>query len=218
MNTLTVWFGRRGAAAAFLAAGFLGVLAPSGPAAAAGKERPGLEASRAFIEKLADAAVDTWGKVHPGEAERLAAMETLIRAGFDVDFIVRGVLGRAWRKLDPSDRQAFAERFYDFFAEVYLPNLSRFARDDLRVVGARPRGRRDVAVRTQVRSFSGEWVEVDWRVRATGKGLRVIDIVVAGVSLLLVQREEFESVIARRGFQALMRELGVRIDRAMAAR
>ena len=163
MNTLMNRIARWRAAAAMLGAIVLPAAMLAVGSAAAAEERPGLEASRGFIEKLADDAIRTWGTGYPSETERLAAMESLIRANFDLGFIVRGVLGRAGRKLDPAEREAFGALFYEFFREVYLPNLSRFHRDDLRVIGARPRGKRDVAVRSEVRGFSGEWVEVDWR-------------------------------------------------------
>ena len=200
-------------AAAVLAAA-LATVSPAGGAAAA--ERPGLQESREFIEKLADEAIRVWGGDHPTEEERLAAMESLIRSNFDVDFIVRGVLGRAWRKLSAAQREAFGDLFYEFFREVYLPNLSRFERDDLRVLGARPRGKRDVAVESEVRSGDGQWVDTGWRVRTAPEGLRVIDVVVAGVSLLLVQREEFNATIRGRGFEGLMRDLRARVAAAAA--
>ena len=195
-------------AAAVLAAALAAVSLSGGAVAA---ERPGLPESREFIEKLADEAIRIWGEDHPTEEGRLAAMESLIRTNFDVDFIVRGVLGRSWRKLSADQRDAFGDLFYEFFREVYLPNLSRFGRGDLRVLGALPRGKRDVIVQSEVRRGDGKWVETGWRVRTAPEGLRIIDIVVVGVSLLLVQREEFEAMIRRGGFEGLMRELHVRV-------
>ena len=198
-------------AAVVLAAAFAAVPLAGGAAAA---ERPGIEESRTFIEKLADEAIRIWGEDHPAEEDRLAAMESLIRSHFDVDFIVRRVLGRSWRKLSAAQRDAFGDLFYEFFREVYLPNLSRFERDDLRVLGALPRGKRDVVVQSEVRSGDGKWVDAGWRVRAVPEGLRIIDLVVAGVSLLLVQREEFEAMIRRGGFDGLMRDLRARVAAA----
>ena len=209
-NRLARWAAAAAAVrtAAVLAAALAAVSLTGGAAAA---ERPGLRDSREFIEKLADEAIRIWGEDHPTQEARLAVMESLVRTNFDVDFIVRGVLGRSWRKLSADQRDAFGDLFYEFFREVYLPNLSRFGRGDLRVLGALPRGKRDVLVRSEVRSADGEWVEAGWRVRAAPEGLRIIDVVVVGVSLLLVQREEFEALIQRGGFEGLMRELRARV-------
>lgn len=210
-----VWWGAvaaRVVRAAVVLAAALAAAPLAGAAAAA--DRPGLEESRRFVERLADEAIRIWGEDHPAEEDRLAAMESLIRSHFDVDFIVRRVLGRSWRKLSAARREAFGELFYEFFREVYLPNLSRLERDDLRVLGALPRGKRDVVVQSEVRTGDGKWVDAGWRVRAGPEGLRIIDLLVAGVSLLLVQREEFEAVFRSSGFEGLMNELRARAGAA----
>ena len=188
--------------------------APSGAA-----ERPGLDESRAFVEKLADDAVRTWAMHESDEAARQEAMDTLIRSAFDVDFITRAVLGRYWRELEPEERSGFRKLFPEFVVHVYLPHIAKYSRDHLRVVGARPRGKRDVIVRSEIRTDEGDWVEADWRLRSSSEGgVRIIDLTVAGVSLLLVQRQEFEAVIRRSGFTSLVERLRERTNATGSAR
>ena len=202
---------RRGAAVAAIVAVL--VAAPSGAA-----DRPGLDESRAFVEKLADDAVRTWAMHESDEAARSEAMDALIRSAFDVDFISRAVLGRYWRKLDAGQRERFRELFPEFVVEVYLPHIAKYSRDHLRVLGARPRGKRDVVVKSELLTDEGDWIEADWRTRSVGDGIRIIDLSVAGVSLLLVQRQEFEAVIRRDGFASLVEQLLERKNRAASAR
>ena len=102
--------------------------------------------------------------------------------------------------------------------EVYLPHIAKYSRDHLRVLGARPVGKRDVLVKSELLADDGDWVEADWRVRSGQNGLRIIDLTVAGVSLLLVQRQEFESVIRRDGFEALIQRLIERKNQADGSR
>ena len=190
------------------------VAAPSGAA-----ERPGLDESRAFVEKLADDAVRTWAMHESDEAARLEAMDTLIRSAFDVDFITRAVLGRYWRELEPEEQGRFRKLFPEFVVHVYLPHIAKYSRDHLRVIGARPRGKRDVIVRSDIRTDEGDWVEADWRLRSSPEaGIRIIDLAVAGVSLLLVQRQEFEAVIRRSGFASLVEQLRERTNATGSAR
>ena len=101
---------------------------------------------------------------------------------------------------------------------VYLPHIAKYSRDHLRVVGARPRGKRDVLVRSEIRTDEGDWVEADWRLRSGDGGIRIIDLTVAGVSLLLVQRQEFEAVIRRSGFASLVERLRERANAVGSAR
>ena len=207
MNLIAI----RIAAAVVIVAALLA--APAGAA-----DRPGIEASRAFVEKLADDAVRTWGMHASDEAARLKAMNSLIRSAFDIEFITRAVLGRYWRKLDPDERRRFRELFPQFVVHVYLPHIAKYSRDHIRVLGARPRGTRDVVVKSELRTGNGNWVDADWRLRSAGDGVRIIDLTVAGVSLLLVQRQEFEAVIRRNGFSSLFEKLHERTIRAANAR
>ena len=190
------------------------VAAPSGAA-----ERPGLDESRAFVEKLADDAVRTWAMHESDEVARLEAMDAVIRSAFDVDFITRAVLGRYWRDLDPEEQSGFRKLFPEFVVHVYLPHIAKYSRDHLRIIGARPRGKRDVIVQSEIRTDEGEWVEADWRLRSSPAGaIRIIDLTVAGVSLLLVQRQEFEAVIRRSGFASFVEQLRERTNEAWSAR
>ena len=203
-------FVRRSVFAATLAAAAFA--APAGAA-----ERPGLEESRAFVEKLVDDAVRTWGRDHPSDEARFEAMKSLIHSAFAVDFITRAVLGRAWRSLDAEQQATFKELFPDFVVQVYLPHLVAYDRDHLRILGARPRGKRDAIVLSEIRNHRGAWHSADWRIRTTEHGIRVIDIVVAGVSLLLVQRQEFEAVIKAGGFESLVELLRDRLKKVTDA-
>ena len=181
-------------------------------------DRPGLDESRAFVEQLADGAVRTWAMHESDAPARAKAMDALIRSTFDVDFISRAVLGRYWRGLDDAERRRFRELFPEFVVEVYLPHIAKYSRDHLRVLGARPRGKRDVVVKSELLSEQGAWVDADWRIRSVGDRIRIIDLSVAGVSLLLVQRQEFEAVIRRDGFASFVEQLIERKNRAANAR
>ena len=208
MTVLNTSFAMRSPVAAVVLVAALGA-APAGAG-----ERPGLDESQAFVAKLADDAVRIWGRHASDEAARLAAMDSLIRTAFDVDFITRAVLGRHWRELDPAERRRFREVFPEFVVQVYLPHIARYSRDHMRVLGARPRGKRDVLVRSEFLTDQGSWIEGDWRVRSGEGGLRIIDLVVAGVSLLHVQRQQFEAAIRRDGFAGLVEWILERKNRA----
>ena len=197
---------RATAGAALLAAGLFA-------AAALSDDRPGLDESRAFVEGIVDDAVRAWGMEYPDEEARHEAMNALVYEAFAVDFITRAVVGRHWRDLSGAERSEFRELFPRFVVRIYLPHIAKYSRDHLRVLGARPRGKRDVVVKSEVRGDEGkDWMETDWRIRSFGDDLRVIDIVVGGVSLILVQRQEFEAVIRRDGFPSLVERLRDRAE------
>ncbi|MCY4451251.1 MAG: ABC transporter substrate-binding protein [Immundisolibacterales bacterium] len=187
--------------------------------AVAAEDRPGLDDARAFVERIADEAVRTWAMDHTDEEARLQAMNSLVHETFAIDFITRAVVGRYWRKLGPAEQEEFRTLFPRFVVRIYLPHIAKYSRDHLRIDGARARGKRDVVVRSKVRGAeSSEWIETDWRIRTIDGELRVLDIVVAGVSLILVQRQEFEAVIRKDGFASLVEQLRERAESSDSAR
>ena len=185
----------------------------------AAQDRPGLDESRAFVEKIADDAVRIWAMDYASEAARLQEMNSLVHETFAIDFITRAVVGRYWRELSPAEQGEFRSLFPRFVVRIYLPHIAKYSRDHLRIVGARARGKRDVVVRSKVRGEEGsDWIETDWRIRTIGDELRVLDIVVAGVSLILVQRQEFAAVIRKDGFASLVEQLRERAQGTASAR
>ena len=183
------------------------------------QDRPGLDESRAFVEKIADDAVRIWAMDYADEEARLQAMNSLVHDTFAIDFITRAVVGRYWRELSPAEQSEFRSLFPRFVVRIYLPHIAKYSRDHFRIVGARARGKRDVVVRSKVRGEEGsDWIETDWRIRTIGGEPRVLDIVVAGVSLILVQRQEFEAVIRKDGFASLVEQLRERAQGTASAR
>jgi phospholipid transport system substrate-binding protein len=53
----------------------------------------------------------------------------------------------------------------------------------------------------------GAPLDLTFRVRMTGKNHRIIDVTVAGVSLIVTKRSEFDSIIRREGLPGLLRRL-----------
>jgi ABC-type transporter MlaC component len=65
-----------------------------------------------------------------------------------------------------------------------------------------------VIVRTRFDRKEGAPINVDWRVRQLKSGERkAIDIIVQGVSIMLVKREEFSSFVSTNGVDALLERL-----------
>ena len=55
-----------------------------------------------------------------------------------------------------------------------------------------------------------------WRVRAGKDGVRIIDILVEGISMAVTQRDQFSAVVRRNGFEGLLEVLRARTDKMPA--
>jgi phospholipid transport system substrate-binding protein len=161
--------------------------------------------SRKFLQDLGERAIALLQG--PAGPERRSQLQALLRQGVDFGFIGRFALGRHWRKATPAQRASYLERFTDRALKTYATRLASQRQAGFTISGVRPAGRRDVLVQSRITSQAGV-LEVDWRVRQRQGSYRVIDVVIAGVSMALTQRSEFATVIRQSGIEGLIAALG----------
>ena len=75
------------------------------------------------------------------------------------------------------------------------------------MTGSRPAGEGDAVVSSEVSRGDQSPVHVDWRVRKLGSRYAIVDVVAEGVSMLVTNRSQFESVVAQRGIAGLLDDL-----------
>lgn len=151
----------------------------------------------AFVRQFGDQAIAMLRDRAAGEAQRRQRFESLMRSGFDLPLVAQLALGRHWRSATGEERSEYVGLFERLVLETYARRLDDYGNQRLRVVGAVPAGQ-DSMVESWVEG-SGEPIRVDWRVRETPAGARIVDVVIAGVSMLVTQRSEFAAVIERSG-------------------
>jgi phospholipid transport system substrate-binding protein len=184
--------------AAFLLLALLLLVAP--PVAAA-------PTASAFVAELTEQAVTELNRTKAADTEREEQFRRLLLKGFDVETISRFVLGRHWRSATPALQSRYQALFPDYVVRV-LAKLAPVYNGETLVIlqehRIEPDG--DALVRTRVRRPDGEVLlaRIDFRVRATGAGPRIIDVVVEGVSMITTQRAEFDSVVGREGMAGLI--------------
>jgi phospholipid transport system substrate-binding protein len=153
-----------------------------------------------FIAHLGDQALQVLVLNAQTQGERAEAFRALLSEGFDLPLIGRYALGRFWRQATPEQRREYTKLFEDFIVTTYAARLGEYSGETLRVVSSRADNSDTIVVSEIVREGL-QPIRVDWRVRNGDQGLKIVDVVVEGVSMLLTQRDEFASVIQRSGGQ-----------------
>jgi phospholipid transport system substrate-binding protein len=194
------------------------LLAPAGLALLGGMPSPAhatAEAARAFITQLGKETVAALQQ--PGQpSQKAAKMEDILRRGFDFQTIGRFVLGRYWNTATPQQREEYLKAFTDFVAKSYSRRLAEEASiTGFNITNTRDLGEGDTLVQTAITRPSQAPLNYEWRVRDSGGGAKIVDVIIEGVSLLVTQRSDFTSVAGQSGIDGLIANLR---DKAAAIR
>ncbi|MEE2694040.1 MAG: ABC transporter substrate-binding protein [Pseudomonadota bacterium] len=160
-----------------------------------------------FITSLINKAVTILELPIENRADREAGFRNLVRHDFDMPTIVRLVLGRHWRTATTGQRKRFANAFLTHLISVYSDRLNMYDGQILEIEKSAPLTDKDTVVFTHISREGALPLRLDWRVRQTGTGLKVIDIATEGVSMVTTKRSEFTSLVAREGVEALIARL-----------
>ncbi|MGF1501263.1 MAG: phospholipid-binding protein MlaC [Paracoccaceae bacterium] len=184
---------RRLALAAFLAACL------AGPAPAA-EEGPAIATAERLVAGAHGALAD------PGlsEAARGDALKTAVAEAFAFDVWERFLLGDRVDAFTSAERDRFRTLLPGFLADLYRNQFGKGLEAKPQIKDTRP-ARRDILVRAGIPRANGGELPVDWRIRDFGdRGHLVIDVMVGGVSFLVLKREEFAGILEREGPEGLL--------------
>lgn len=155
--------------------------------------------AEAFVADLGDAAVQVLENEDLTAETAEAEFRDLFQRGFDIPTIARFALGTYWRSATDEEKETYLSLFEDLVIVTYARRFEEYSGEELVVRGSRPEGQRDIMVISDIIRPDGPPVAVGWRVREQDVGLRIIDVVIEGVSQGITQRDEFRSIIQRNG-------------------
>jgi phospholipid transport system substrate-binding protein len=139
-----------------------------------------------------------------GRREKLAPA---LDATYDFPAMAQRSLATGWANLDTSQRERFTAAFRGMTLRTYATRFDGYDNERFETLGEEPSIAGTVIVRTVLHN-SDEDVHLDYRLRSTPAGFRVIDVYLSGtVSELALRRAEYTSVLERDGFDALVTAL-----------
>ena len=121
--------------------------------------------------------------------------------------ISQKALGKHWAKRSDPEQKRFQVLLGELFLYVAFPSSAKFFAELNLVYGkTKEEKQRTVVPLTVVHEKEGE-VDIDFRLTQTEKRWLVVDVVLDGVSMRNNLRSKFYKVIAKKGFNELMRKM-----------
>jgi phospholipid transport system substrate-binding protein len=166
-------------------------------------------AAIAPIQQLNNALLSVM-KAGPGTPykQRFDMLAPMIDRVFDLDAVLRASVGLEWTSMPPNQQNMLRQAFRQYTVASYINNFNSYNGQQFtidpqtRAVGA------EQVVRSQITSSSGDSHELDYVMRNTSNGWRVVDVLADGsISRVAVQRSDFRHLLSRGGAPALVASL-----------
>ncbi|MCA9534157.1 MAG: ABC transporter substrate-binding protein [Myxococcales bacterium] len=146
-------------------------------------------------------------------ATRNERLSTMVGELLDLEELSRLALRDHWDSRTPAQREEFVTLLRRLVQEQYERNLERTMNYEVTYDGADVRGQ-VVTVRTLARSATNRRapaVSIDYQMKKVGNVWRVFDISTDGVSLVRNYRAQFNRIITRDGWDALITRMRDRL-------
>jgi ABC-type transporter MlaC component len=173
---------------------------PAAPRAAEAEREAALEVARTLVESAHGAMT----AAELSEAERNDRLRAAIAEAFAFDIWERFLLQGREDRLTQAERETFGSLLPGFMADLYADRFGQGLEAKPVIKGAEP-ARRDILVSGLIPRDEERNLPVQWRIRAFDeRGHKVIDVMVGGVSFLVLKREEFGAILEKGGAGALL--------------
>ncbi len=142
-----------------------------------------------------------------GVEGRRTRLEPVMVETYDFPAMAQRSLGPAWSKLDAAQRARFEQAFRGLILRTYATRFDGYTSERFELRSTEPSIAGTAIVRTTLHSPK-QTVQLDYRMRETPTGWRVIDVYLGGtVSELALRRAEYTAVLERDGFDVLVSAL-----------
>ena len=152
-----------------------------------------------FVLKLGQEALSTLEDANGDKSVISSSIRKWLNKYFDKSSIARFAMGRNWRNLDDAQKTAYENVFEEMIVLTYSQRLAQYSGEDFKVLGQTVVNSRDTLVHTQIipSDSKGPKTAVDWRVRGQDAKMKIVDVLVEGVSMSITQRSDFDASIQR---------------------
>ena len=172
-----------------------------------------VEAARKPVDQLYAVLIECLKNADAlGLEGRRAKIAPAVQAGYDLPFMAEKILGRHWSTLDQADHERWVEAFGRLTVATYAERMTGFTGQVFEVLKVEPSQHDTAVVYTQVVTPKEPPIAINYRMRPSGDGWRIIDVYLNGtVSELALRRSEYAAVLQRDGFEKLVASIDEKI-------
>jgi phospholipid transport system substrate-binding protein len=142
-------------------------------------------------------------------SRRFQALAPVVDQAFDLPAVLSVSVGLGWTSLSPDQQARLLDAFRRYTVASYVANFDSYNGQTFSVLPiARALDPDRVVVQSRITPVSGNPVELDYVMKQTSSGWKIVDVLAAGsISRVAVQRSDFRHLLSRGGGDALLASL-----------
>ena len=154
-------------------------------------------AEKDFVSNFADSAINILSDNEILEGEKHSKFTNLVMSAIDLNLISKFVLSKTWKNATDDQKERYIQAFKDYFINSYANKLDQYSGEQVEVVDAKEAGKY-VIVNSFIYREGTDTLKINlkWRLLNRDGEIKIIDLNIEGISLIIAQREEFQSFLA----------------------
>jgi len=145
--------------------------------------------------------------------QRFEQLKPVVLKSHDLAKITRIVVSKEWKKLTKEQKRELIRKFSTLSIASYAHYFDSYSGQSFTVESAKQLSPVQIYVRTLLVLPDDKDVTMDYLLKKSNDQWRIINIITNGVSDLALKRSEYVAVLQKSGFDVLLAELSVKIEK-----
>ena len=155
------------------------------------------EAEEEFVSNFADNAISILSNESLNASQKNTRFTELVMSSIDMNLISKFVLSKYWKLATDDQKKAYQVAFKQYFISSYANKLDQYSGEKVVIVSSNAAKKFVIVKSNIVRDGTDTLkIELDWRLLTRDGRTKIIDLSIEGISLIIAQREEFQSFLA----------------------
>jgi phospholipid transport system substrate-binding protein len=155
------------------------------------------EAEEKFVSNFADNAISILGNESLDINQKNLQFTDLVMSSIDMNLISKFVLSKYWKIASQEQRDVYIKAFEEYFISSYANKLDQYSGEKIVIVSS-DAAKKFIIVKSNIVRDGADTlkIELDWRLLTRDGQTKIIDLSIEGISLIVAQREEFQSYLS----------------------
>ncbi len=149
-----------------------------------------------FVKSFADKATVILADNQINKKEKNDQFTDLVMSAIDLNLISQFVLSKTWKSATHDQKERYISAFKTYFINSYANKLDQYSGEKIIVSGSEAAGKYVIVDTNIVREGTDTLkINLKWRLLNKNGDIKIIDLNIEGISLVIAQREEFQSFL-----------------------